>query len=72
MICQDSNLIPKYAKAFLKKGLDISLGDKIGYVIVAGPRKLYEKIRPHVFASYVEIDIEYCVSKQILPLHLVF
>jgi len=26
VVCQDSNLIPKYAKAFLKKGLDISLG----------------------------------------------
>ena len=55
------------AKALLKEGWDLSMGDKIGYVIVAGPGKLYEKAKPHVFASYDEIDIEYYVSKQVLP-----
>jgi hypothetical protein len=67
VVCQDSNLILKYAKALLKKGWDLSLGDKIGYVIVAGLGKLYEKAKPYVFASYDEIDTEYYVSKQILP-----
>jgi DNA polymerase I len=55
------------AKALLKEGWDLSMGDKIGYVIVAGPGKLYEKAKPHVFASYDEIDIEYYISKQVLP-----
>ena len=55
------------AKTLLKEGWDLSMGDKIGYVIVAGPGKLYEKAKPHVFASYDEIDIEYYVSKQVLP-----
>ncbi len=55
------------AKALLKEGWELSMGDKIGYVIVAGPGKLYEKAKPHVFASYDEIDIEYYVSKQVLP-----
>jgi DNA polymerase I len=55
------------AKALLKEGWDLSMGDKIGYLIVAGPGKLYEKAKPHVFASYDEIDIDYYVSKQVLP-----
>jgi DNA polymerase I len=55
------------AKALLKEGWDLSMGEKIGYVIVTGPGKLYEKAKPHVFASYDEIDIEYYISKQILP-----
>ncbi len=55
------------AKALLKEGWDLSMGDKIGYVIVAGLGKLYEKAKPYVFASYDEIDIEYYVSKQVLP-----
>ncbi|MDH5783812.1 MAG: DNA polymerase II, partial [Candidatus Bathyarchaeota archaeon] len=55
------------AKALLKEGWDLSMDDKIGYVIVAGPGKLYEKAKPYVFASYDEIDIEYYVSKQVLP-----
>ncbi len=55
------------AKALLEEGLDLSMGDKIGYVIVTGSGKLYEKAKPHVFASYNEIDIEYYVSKQVLP-----
>ncbi len=55
------------AKALLKEGWDLSTSDKIGYVIVTGPGKLYEKAKPHVLASYDEIDIEYYVSKQVLP-----
>ncbi len=51
----------------MKEGWDLSLGDKIGYVIIAGPSRLYEKAKPYVLASYDEIDIEYYVTKQVVP-----
>ena len=51
----------------MKEGWDLSPGDKIGYVIVSGPGRLYEKAKPHVLASYNEIDIEYYVSNQVVP-----
>jgi DNA polymerase I len=55
------------AKTLMKQGWDLALGDKVGYVIVSGPGRLYEKAKPYVLASYDELDIEYYVSNQILP-----
>ncbi len=55
------------AKMLMKEGWDLSVGDKVGYVIVSGPGRLYEKARPYVMASYDEVDIEYYVSNQVLP-----
>jgi len=55
------------AKMLMKEGWDLSLGDKIGYVIVAGPGRLHEKAKPYVLASYDEIDIEYYVTNQVVP-----
>ena len=55
------------AKKLLKEGWGLSIGDKIGYVIVAGPGKLYERAKPYVLASYDEVDIEYYVTNQVLP-----
>ena len=55
------------ARMLMKEGWELSLGDKIGYVIVAGPGRLYEKVKPYVLASYDEVDIEYYVTKQVVP-----
>jgi DNA polymerase I len=55
------------AKRLLKEGYELSMGDKIGYVITVGTGKLYEKAKPYVLASYNEVDIEYYVRNQILP-----
>lgn len=55
------------ARVLMNEGWDLSPGDKIGYVIVAGSGRLYEKAKPHVLASYDEVDIEYYVSKQVVP-----
>ena len=55
------------AKTLMKQGWSLSIGDKIGYVIVSGLGRLYEKAKPYVLASYGELDIEYYVSNQILP-----
>ena len=55
------------AKKLMEEGWDLSLGDKIGYVIVVGSWRLHERAMPYVLASYNEVDIEYYVSKQVVP-----
>jgi len=55
------------AKRLLKEGYELSMGDKIGYVITVGAGKLYEKAKPYALASYGEVDTEYYVTNQVLP-----
>ncbi|MGQ9743913.1 MAG: DNA-directed DNA polymerase [Candidatus Bathycorpusculaceae bacterium] len=55
------------AKMLMEKGWKLSVGDKIGYVVVVGTGRLYERVKPYMFASYDEVDMEYYVSKQIAP-----
>ena len=55
------------AKKLMMEGWELSVGDKIGYVIVTGSGKLCEKAEPYVLASPDEIDVEYYVSKQVVP-----
>ena len=55
------------AKMLREKGWKLTVGDKIGYIVVVGSGRLYERVKPHMFASYDEVDIEYYVSKQVVP-----
>jgi DNA polymerase I len=55
------------AKRLRKEGFELSAGDKIGYVITAGSGKLYERAKPHAFASYDDVDVEYYVNNQVVP-----
>jgi DNA polymerase I len=55
------------AKMLREKGWKLAVGDKIGYVAVIGTGRLYERVKPYMFASYDEVDIEYYVSKQVVP-----
>jgi DNA polymerase I len=55
------------AKMLMEKGWKLTVGDKIGYVAVLGTGRLYERVKPYMFASYDEVDIEYYVSKQVVP-----
>jgi DNA polymerase I len=55
------------ARTLRKEGWELSRGDKIGYVIVTGSGRLYEKAKPYVLASYDEVDVEYYVSNQVVP-----
>jgi DNA polymerase I len=55
------------AKMLMEKGWKLAIGDKIGYVAVLGTGRLYERVKPYAFASYDEVDIEYYVSKQVVP-----
>jgi DNA polymerase I len=55
------------AKQLMKEGLELTIGDKVGYVIVVGSGKLYEKAKPYTLATYDDVDINYYVSNQVLP-----
>ncbi|MBS7632519.1 DNA polymerase II, partial [Candidatus Bathyarchaeota archaeon] len=55
------------AKMLRKAGWELTVGDKVGYVVVTGSGRLYERVKPHVFASYDEVDVEYYVNRQVVP-----
>ncbi len=55
------------AKLLLKEGWELSMGDKVGYVITAGAGKLYEKAKPYFLTSYDKVDVEYYVTNQVVP-----
>lgn len=54
-------------KALQSKGWKMTVGDKVGYVILAGEGQLYNRVKPYVYASYDEVDIEYYITKQVAP-----
>jgi len=55
------------ARILKERGWELAVGDKVGYVVVTGSGRLYERVKPYVFATYDEVDIEYYVSKQVVP-----
>ncbi|MEM3612578.1 MAG: DNA polymerase domain-containing protein [Candidatus Bathyarchaeia archaeon] len=55
------------ARMLMEKGWKLAMGDKVGYVVVAGTGRLYERVKPYMFASYDEVDIEYYVTNQVVP-----
>lgn len=55
------------AKMLKEKGWELAVGDKVGYVVVVGSGRLYERVKPYKYASYDEVDLEYYVAKQIVP-----
>ena len=58
------------AKLMMRSGWDVSVGDKVGYVIVKGSGKLYERAVPYFMATYDDIDIDYYIKKQVIPVAL--
>jgi DNA polymerase I len=55
------------AKMLKEKGWRLTGGDKVGYVILAGKGRLYNRVKPYVFAKPEEIDVEYYITNQVLP-----
>jgi DNA polymerase I len=55
------------AKALAERGWHLTTGDKVGYVVLKGEGRLYNRVKPYVFATYDEVDTNYYVTKQILP-----
>lgn len=55
------------AKMLLKQGWDLTVGDKVAYVIAKGPGKLFQKAKPSSQVGAEEVDIDYYVENQIKP-----
>ena len=58
------------ARILKRMGWELTVGDQVGYVIIEGPGRLYEKVKPYALASPGEIDIEYYIKKQVTPVAL--
>ena len=55
------------ARLLLESGWELTVDNKVGYVITKGEGRLYERAVPYQFSSYNELDLEYYELKQILP-----
>jgi DNA polymerase I len=55
------------AKMLSAKGWKLTVGDKVGYVVLTGEGRLYSRVKPYMFARLEEIDMDYYISKQIVP-----
>ena len=55
------------AKMLKEKGWRLTGGDKVGYVILNGKGRLYNRVKPYVFAKYDEVDVDYYITNQVLP-----
>jgi len=55
------------AKRLIAEGWRVSIGDKVGYVIVKGKGPLFQRARPYHEVRPEELDLEYCVESQIKP-----
>ena len=55
------------AKMLKEKGWRLSGGDKVGYVVLSGKGRFHSRVKPYVFATYEEIDVDYYITNQIVP-----
>ena len=55
------------AKKLTKAGWPVGSGDRVGYVIVKGPGKLYQRAEPYSKVSREDVDYDYYVDNQLLP-----
>ena len=55
------------AKMLMAKGWRLTGGDKVGYVILAGKGRFYSRVKPYVFASPDEVDVDYYIANQVVP-----
>ncbi len=55
------------AKKLLMQGWDLSIGDKVAYVIAKGPGKLFQKAKPLNQVKPQDVDIDYYLENQVKP-----
>jgi len=55
------------AKRLIEAGGRVTVGEKIGYVIVKGSGKLSDRAVPYFMAKPNSIDVEYYIDRQIIP-----
>ena len=55
------------AKKLAKAGWPVTSGNRVGYVIAKGPGKLYQRAEPYSKVSLDDVDFDYYVLNQVLP-----
>ena len=55
------------AKMLKEKGWLLTRGDKVGYVILEGKGRLYNRVKPYIWAKSEEVDVDYYITNQVLP-----
>jgi len=55
------------ARQLMREGWDLTLGDKVAYVITKGSGPLYKRAKPSSRVSPEEIDLAYYVENQVKP-----
>ncbi|MBS7653357.1 hypothetical protein KEJ13_09555, partial [Candidatus Bathyarchaeota archaeon] len=54
-------------KSMREGGRDVKPGDLVGFIIMKGKGRLYEKAVPYFEADPSRIDVDYYVEKQVIP-----
>jgi len=55
------------ARRLFKAGYSLTIGDHVGYVIVKGEGKLYQRAIPYHLTTYDAVDTEYYATHQVAP-----
>ena len=55
------------AKKLMNEGWELSVGDKIGFIIAKRSGRLYQKAQPYSSSTIDDIDVEYYVNSQVVP-----
>jgi DNA polymerase I len=53
------------AKRMREAGWDVRVGDKVGFVVVRGPGRIYERARPYFEVTGDQVDWDYYADKQV-------
>lgn len=57
----------KVAKRMMEARWDVKPGDLIGFIIMKGKGRLYEKAVPYFEADPSKVDVDYYIEKQVIP-----
>ncbi len=55
------------ARMMIEAGWELEPGDKVGFVILKGEGKLYQRAAPYFMASLEDVDLGYYMRNQVLP-----
>lgn len=55
------------ARRMMEAGYRLTVGAKVGFVIVRGPGPVSKRAKPYFMASPGEIDVDYYIEKQVIP-----
>ncbi len=57
----------KVAKRMIEAGWSVKPGDLVGFIIMKGKGRLYEKAIPYFEADPSRVDVDYYIEKQVIP-----